>query len=247
MKISCRKLTYILRRLYAKLTGKVNVHYLHIRKTGGTAIKYALSMNLTSSIAVFHLHPHRIRLQDIPEGDKVIFAVRDPVARFVSGFISRQNKSQPATFVPWSSKEAETFRIFKTANELAEALEAGHALYEDARIAMDSITHLNCFQWDWFGDEDSFLKRSVDFLCVARQESLNSDFAVLKNKLKIPDTVSLPSDDRSMNRSSKHEGSHLSARGEKNVREWYQKDQLLIELCEEWRARNSGPVARQIY
>lgn len=83
----------------------MTLHFVHVGKTGGTAIKQAL---LSHRLAYrhernahklpagpygrIHLHKHRFRLGDVPPGDFVFFCVRDPIARFVSGFY-RDRKS----------------------------------------------------------------------------------------------------------------------------------------------------------
>ena len=53
------------------------VHFLHIGKTGGTAFKYAIATmpgqnGLDVGFGpVIHLHPHSVKLRDIPEGHPI--------------------------------------------------------------------------------------------------------------------------------------------------------------------------------
>ena len=90
------------------------IHFLHIGKSGGTAIKHALNdaKHVESGLS-FVLHPHSTRLSDIPVGDKVLFTLRDPLSRFCSGFYSRLRKGQPRYNFEWSEGESRAFSKFK--------------------------------------------------------------------------------------------------------------------------------------
>lgn len=238
MKLSFRKLSYVKKRTVARFTGRMNVHYLHIRKTGGTAIKSALSTHIYTPNAVLHLHPHRIRLSDIPRGDKLFFAVRDPVSRYVSGFMSRLNQSRPATFVPWSEKETEAFETFSDPESLALALDPSHPLHQQARCAMVSISHLNSMQWDWLGGPEIFHARADQILWPAFQETLNDDFLILKELLQLPESVEMPKGQSAANRFGQPKP-NLSPDAVNLVKDWYRADYELIEICESLRAENA--------
>ena len=51
--------------------GKKRVHFLHIGKTGGTAINYALKNHLITSRYVISMHLHGVKLRDIPNFRRV--------------------------------------------------------------------------------------------------------------------------------------------------------------------------------
>ena len=87
----------------------VPVHFLHVGKIGGTAIKHAIggaqapdSGERARLAYVVHLHRHAVGLRDVPVGEKFFFFVRDPVSRFVSGFHSRQRRGAPRYSGRWS-------------------------------------------------------------------------------------------------------------------------------------------------
>jgi len=86
--------------LIHKIQGKQLIHFLHIGKTGGSAIKYALTQYSVSGRYAIYLHSHNFRLRDVPIGESVFFFLRDPISRFKSGFYSRQRQGQPRYFVP---------------------------------------------------------------------------------------------------------------------------------------------------
>ena len=52
------------------MSQKEKLHFLHIGKTGGTAIKYALRNNLDKGRYEIILHNHNTTLEDVPKGDK---------------------------------------------------------------------------------------------------------------------------------------------------------------------------------
>lgn len=246
MNISYRKLTRFGKRMIALFGGKRNVHFLHIRKTGGTSIKSVLENQSITPGYVVHLHPHRIHLRHIPRGHKIMFAVRDPVKRFTSGFTSRYKQGAPAHTVPWSESEAVAFSRFEDAESLALALDPGHPRHAEAKEAMKAISHLNSYQWDWFGDEALFNEREADFLWVARQETLSDDFKALRRELGLRSGIELPRDDRGMNRSTGEAKTTtpLSDTGVRRVREWYARDYDLLALCDRWRSDNDGAVRK---
>lgn len=74
------------------------VHFLHIGKTAGTHLKAMLErINEAQQDIEFVGHGHKVHLKDLPPGEDYFFAIRDPIARFVSGFYSRKREGGPAT------------------------------------------------------------------------------------------------------------------------------------------------------
>jgi len=93
------------------------LHFLHIGKTGGTAVKHALKP--VAAPGYLMLHGHDVRLHDVAPDEQVFFFLRDPLSRFVSAFYSRQREGRPRYVVPWTPDEEAAFGRFRTANELA--------------------------------------------------------------------------------------------------------------------------------
>lgn len=244
MSFSFRKLTYWRRRLSARVTGRANVHFLHIRKAGGTALKNALKTHPSTPVAMLHLHPHRIGLRDIPSGHRFMFVVREPVSRFVSGFNSRLRQGAPANHVPWSPAEKAAFELFPTPNALALALNPAHPEHAQAKEAMQAISHLSCSYWDWFGDVELWNRRRKDVLYIGRIESFDADFALLKEALRLPAEAALPSDPKLAHRASGQKPAPLEEAALAQLRAWYRPDFEFLELCAAWRAEQGGPVAR---
>ena len=111
------------------------IHVLHIPKTGGSALFDALGPFAERS--GLQLHTHATTLADVPDGDMTIFAVREPLSRFCSGFNSRLRRGRPLRDVPWTPGEASAFARFSTPNALAEALDASDP--DRRRAALDAI------------------------------------------------------------------------------------------------------------
>ncbi len=200
-------------------------HFLHIGKTGGTALKRALEAHLHDGAFDVVLHSHATTLQDVPIGEKVFFVLRHPVSRFVSGFYSRMRQGRPRYHYPWSEQEKKAFACFATANELAEALsDADVARRRDAQLAMSGIQHVRDSVWRWFRDPAYVSSRARDVLFVGFQESLDADFQILIRLLGLHENVRLPTDSVEMHRTPGGYDQSISELGRQNLLARYAND-----------------------
>ena len=141
---------------------KQRIHFLHIGKTGGTVVKSVLKEFLEAPEYTLILHGHGTALEDVPKGDSVIFFLRDPVSRFISGFYSRQRKGLPRFYVEWRPLEKEVFEHFSTPNEIAVSLANEHSdNHVLAVTAMKSVPHFKAYR-KWYIDIDYFKSRFED-------------------------------------------------------------------------------------
>jgi hypothetical protein len=228
-------------RAISRCQGKEFVHFLHVGKTGGTALKHALDSHRRLGRRVLELHEHRTRLLDIRPGDRVFFVVRDPVSRFVSGFYSRKRQGAPRFLHPWTPAERRAFQAFETPNRLAMAL-LSHDGDERRRAAeaMASIRHVRSSYWDWFGDEAYFVSRLPDVLFIGFQENLDADFETLKRILALPPHLKLPAADVHAHRTPPHLDAGLEPAAIARLRDWYARDYAFLRLCEELAPRVNG-------
>jgi len=235
--------------LRALLTGRSNVHLLHIRKTGGTALKNVLTQHGVTERFAIHTHPHRYRLMDVPRGHHVMFVVRDPVKRFVSGFQSRLRMGAPANYIPWSPDEERAFSYFPDPESLALALAPEHPLHSQAVQAMSAITHVGPFYADWLGSLDLLRKRERDIVYIGHTEALDDEFEALATFLGLPVGASLPQEPKLANRSEASGGqtTPLGADAANLVRSWYAPDYPLLDFCEEWRARQGSSIVKELF
>lgn len=211
-----------------------NAHFLHIGKTGGTAIKEALKSVGKASRYKLFFHQHHVTLKDIPEGEAVFFFVRDPVSRFVSGFYSRQRKGQPRYYSEWSSAERRAFELFPTPNELAGALaDKDSVLHEEAVLAINNIQHMGSYKF-WYGSLDYFKSRSADIIFIGHQESLADDFEKLLNIIGVELDIVLPEGDIESHRNPSYVDRTISEPGLTNLKLWYRDDYEFISHCKKW-------------
>ncbi|MBM7067580.1 sulfotransferase family 2 domain-containing protein [Actibacterium sp. 188UL27-1] len=202
---------------------RTRFHYLHIGKTAGTATKSVMkAMNSRlDGKAKFVLHKHKVSLSDLPKDAQYLFAIREPLDRFYSGFYSRKRKGQPRHYQDWSSKEAWCFDRFPEANDLAEALSADDPL--PAIIAMRSIGHIRRRLVDVLDDmHGALIYRKPAF--ILRQASVEADFRAFAKKFDLGPVPDFPQDDISAHRNQYGAAPPLSEQGVKNLRHYLSDD-----------------------
>jgi hypothetical protein len=129
----------------------MNIHYLHIGKTGGTALKHVLKQSVLFSENKIILHDHKTKLDDVPINDQVIFSLRNPLSRFFSAFYSRKRKGKPRYNSEWTQSEAKAFSHFSSPIELLDAAsgKASEKDFLEAKMALNSIQHVKDRYQDW--------------------------------------------------------------------------------------------------
>ncbi len=214
------------------------LHFLHIGKTGGTAIRHALEGTPSSKNFNFVMHGHKVTLEEIPIGEYVVMFLRDPVSRFASGFTSRFRKGQPRYHFPWTRSERTAFRHFKTPNELALALSSpDNQTKEIAVEAMNGINHVRSKYSFWLHDLDYLQSRLEDFYFVGFQESLNTDFDHLKRRLRLNADPVLPERDSvASHRTPSGIDMTLEPDSIENLKIWYKEDYELLSFLKQRQA-----------
>jgi hypothetical protein len=215
------------------------IHIIHIGKTGGLAIKEAIRGDIRSVRSVYQdvapgtrimTHSHHIALRHIPAGDDVVVILRDPVARFASGFNSRLRQGMPKHFNAWSPGEERAFARFATAEALALALSAVEPeARAQAQEAMLVIGHVRTHLSDWLGGPDLIRSRREDFLLIGWVETLAEDFERLRELIHLPHDRRLPEDPKVAHQAPREQPRHLREEAVRNLREWYRQDDELID------------------
>jgi Sulfotransferase family len=216
------------------------VHFLHISKTGGSAMKDAIRSigEPETSYGKLHLHPHPFTLEEVPEDHHVFFCVRDPMTRFVSSFYSRMRKSRPRYFHDWNDAEREAFEIFDTPRALAAALESSNEdLRARAEAAMGGIQQVRRHLTKWLRDPILLKRRRSQIVYIARQETLDEDWEQLKDVLGLPQDLILPSDPKSAHRGPSDEDRRLDETAKRALSNWYAQDYLVLGFCEQLRRK----------
>ena len=196
------------------------IHFLHIGKTGGSAIKEALKRgikeqeiykkvnrlkdgrildikDLSGEFDQIVMHGHGTSLKDIPETDWFFFCIRDPISRFVSGFYSRQRQGKPRYDIPWNAKEERAFQHFESPNSLAEGLSSSSAnIRGKATRAMQNIRHVKTSLSKWIVNPNYLNKRKSNLLYILEQKTLGKDFERLLQALHYKRQLNLSSDQK---------------------------------------------------
>jgi hypothetical protein len=190
--------------------------FLHINKTGGGALR-AVLQKFRRSHRVF-CPGHFVSAGD--NEDTVLFTVRDPIARFVSGFNSAHRRDNGGN---WNPGEELLFPRYANANALAEAIfsETG------ARLAMRQISHIRRHQHSWFpGPAVEWLSANRSrVLWVGFTDSLAADFERLKERLNLPADLTLPV----VHRAPDNSETFLSELARENLSRWYSEDIRFVE------------------
>src|SRR3954468_17466545 len=98
--------------------GRQVVHMLHVGKTGGTAVQMALHNVPKPADLQLQMYGHGISLSDIPPNDDIFLFLREPLARFASGFEMRRREGRPRHYRPWTPAERRAFSRFDTPESL---------------------------------------------------------------------------------------------------------------------------------
>jgi hypothetical protein len=210
------------------------LHFLHIGKTGGTAVKQCLQDNAGATDYELLLHGHDVTLRDVPRGEKILFVIRDPLTRFVSGFNGRMREDLPRYHYPWKDAERMAFERFTTPDDLARALSSDDREERlAAEHAMRNIGHVNTPYSYWFGDERAVRKRLSDIFFIGFQDRLDDDFELLKRKLDLPAEARLPSEEIAAHRTPLGFSQYLGDEARANLERWYADDLDFVGLCRE--------------
>ena len=218
------------------------VHFIHIGKTGGTAIKHALRplRGTETPFGPIAIHKgHQFSLADVPTGEFAIFCMRDPIALFVSAFDSRLRKGQPTFFFEWTPAEAEAFARFPTAQSLALALASTDPdVRPHAEAAMREIRHLRGIRRA-LGSTRHVIERRKQIAYLGRQETLDADWQRLRAVLELPDEVRLPVDPTKAHRRDRSDAPPpLDEPARAALRQWYWREYEILRVCERLRAAN---------
>ena len=238
------------------------IHYVHIGKSGGTALKHAIreagqaaiagtdakfdkEVPWDSPLGPVHLHGHGFKLRHVPEGDVAFFSIRDPASRFVSSFYSRLRQGMPRYFREWSEEEEQAFKWFKTPQDLALALAKRRGKKRaQAEFAMQAIRHIRRPLSLWLGDADHLKQKLPQVAYIAQQETLDEDWQRIKAMLSLPADLELPSDPVKAHRAPEDLDRTLTPKMLDSLKDWYAEDYKLVALCEQARPELIAKIER---
>lgn len=234
----------VLHALRDRLDPRPVVHFLHVGKTGGTQFAHvAAQLDRGRAPHRFRVHPHDVRLVDLPPDAPYVFGIRDPVTRFRSGFYSRKRQGLPRARIPWTPDEARAFERFPHANDLAEALFEPGPHGDDARDAIQAIAHTARHLVDPFMG-CGFLFHTRPPVGILRQEHFADDLRALLDDLGVRATYALSEEASVAHRSAAQHTVPLSTHAVSNLRRWYVRDVWFHARCEAWIAQTRAGAPR---
>lgn len=219
-----------MKKILSYITSKETIHFLHIGKTGGTSLKVMLESNKFKKFNII-VHSHEFTFLDVPKNDLVIFFLRNPIDRFVSGFYSRKRKGQPTYNVPWNEEEKIAFETFETPNALAEKLSSEiNVEKKQAIFAMNAIRHVNTHFNDWLVDENFLTHHKNQIFYIGFQESFEEDIKKLYNKLT---KKHLNTNIEKAHQTNNMVDKTLSDKAIENLTKWYANDLKMYAFCKQ--------------
>lgn len=207
------------------------VGFLHVPKTGGSAIIAALRpFSAPGKPSAIRSWGHSHSLATV-SSERIFFCVREPIERAVSAFYSRKRQGKPRYNSPHSESEARAFKAFPEFEDLVMGLRKGDSR---AMSAYTSITHLRPLS-RWLCSKDTLNKPNVVF--IAETDYLTRDWPRMKHLLELPDAATLPIDPVASHKAP-NAPPELSVQSQKYLRKFLTSDYELYEECLRIREKN---------
>ena len=209
---------------------------LHIGKTGGTAANAVIKANNKLGVGEFvNCYKHKVGLQDVADDnmcERLMFFIREPVARYISAFNSRLRMGYPRHHGEWSPREEIAFEHFKTPNQLAEALSSEDPKRRQlAHDAMIGIRHLRRAYEHYLGSVELLEQEKDRIYFIAQTETFGPDFDLMRKLIGVSPDLELPTDDYGAHRTPEGFEKTVSELGRKNVQDYYKTDYAIYNWC----------------
>lgn len=138
--------------------------FLHIPKTGGSSIMRFFEQNhqLIKEMPVPLFHSWNLELiNSYFPCMKLIFAIRDPLERTISGYQSRLRMGMPEYYVPWRQEEAISFCMYRSVEEFLDGLlEEGDYHVSATTYVLESIMAISWNYAYYFKDVNTLNQHS---------------------------------------------------------------------------------------
>lgn len=224
---------------------------IHVGKCGGSNITYKIKDKHEINIKSMHVHSKNInqKIKMIQNNKDICLMVRDPITRFLSIFYYWKNLYEDLMLkkdIPHKNevkKYIKFFKMFKSANELAEALSSNN--YEFRKLAYQAINNIIHFKegFKFYLINEDVIKNNINnFKFIIRQEHYNEDFKkyyhfiCLKFGIK-PDINYFLAKKRN-NTDKYNNDKNLSELAIKNLKEIFKHDYEILNLLVKYKILN---------
>lgn len=165
---------------------------LHVGKTGGTYLKHVIRSNLAEGQNRIALMQHRHKLSDVGRNfgskGRAAFIFREPEARFVSGFYSRQRQGRPQYQSIWQPAEAPVFAFFKSPDALIKGFVSDDPTEVSmAHYAMANVSHLKRDYRFHFGSLEDFDQRAHRIVACLEIKDLDANITWFLDRIGLED------------------------------------------------------------
>ncbi len=215
---------------------------IHVGKTGGTYIKGIIRLvsgtTITREPQIINdnlvLLGHKTLTETANmygEDHRFAFIFREPTERFISGFHSRLRMGIPDRKVIWSPKEAAAFAVFKTPNDLAEALYCDDTYtMSAAHYSMNAIRHLHRGYEFHFGNQFRFAAHKQDKIVTCIDlKNLDKNIHRFLNQIGI-EHVNIDIDQYSEMRTITDHSKYLSELARVSLKQFWKNEYKYYEL-----------------
>lgn len=204
--------------------------FLHIPKTGGTAIRTAIeSVAVAEDGNRVRYFGHRSNLDDLAAYE-VFFVVRDPIERVISGFHSRRRMGLPRYHSVHTPGEAATFRRWPELEPLVLDIATGDT---DALAAWDTVAHLRPLS-TWLVSTDVIEASNITY--IAELSTLGREWPQMRALCGLGDDIELPSSPVASHRAPERPP-ELSGNARAALRLLLAEDYELYACCQRVRRR----------
>lgn len=222
------------------------VAFLHMPKTGGSTLRGAIETGQAQgrfaepALVLGHAARLQQAFHQLP-GLRVVCTIRDPIARFVSGFYSRLRSGRPKFQLPWDAGEAAAFHWFAEAEELALAFESpDERLKSAAWFAKSAIRHL---RWDYphyYLSADFVRRNAARFAFVGEIGDLSTNLPRMLAHLGQREASELPLHDTHRHAAPANARAGLSPQAEEILRRVLAADYEIYSALQELSRQHAG-------
>ena len=205
--------------------------FFHLAKNGGGSITWFLRPIRDTWYHAGHretLPGLAARFPNAP----IVFFVRHPVSRFVSGFYNlHRARSQGVRRLP-TAADTIGFHLFPTPNDLLDGLRSDDDWTRSAaEYAINNLPFLRNPLVNNLVSTDTVDAHLPQIAFIGTQENFEASVEAMRTVLSLPSTLSLTTHERKSHRSPASLRTAISDENREVLLNWYRDDLVLYEHC----------------